>query len=72
MCVVTSDLLEQQVVFQRGATRMSSLEFYHEVKGVEKKINNKIEKDNSCKRNTIEDRIENDILEKLQKIRKNH
>jgi hypothetical protein len=72
VCVVTSDLLEQQVVFQRGATRMSSLEFYHEVKGVEKKINNKIEKDNSCKRNTIEDRIENDILEKLQKIRKNH
>lgn len=71
VCVVTSDLMEQQVVFQRGATRMSSLEFYHEVKGIEKKINNRIEKDSFSKRNTIEDRVEGDILEKLQKIRKN-
>ena len=28
--VVTSDSLEQQTIFQRGAIRMSSLEFYNE------------------------------------------
>ena len=34
--VVTSDYLEQQTVFQRGAVRMSSLEFYNEVINLEK------------------------------------
>ena len=41
ICVVTSDSLEQQVTFQRGAIRMSSIEFYHEVISIEKKIQNK-------------------------------
>lgn len=34
--VVTSDSLEQQLIFQRGATRISSLEFYSQVKETEK------------------------------------
>lgn len=70
VCVVTSDSLEQQVVFQRGAVRMSSIEFYHEIKAVEVKIKNKIIKKYSQKRETLEDRIEQNILEELEKIRR--
>jgi hypothetical protein len=68
--VVTSDSLEQQVIFQRGAVRVSSIEFYHEVKNIESKIKNKIQNRYSNKKHTIEDRIEKDMLEKLEKIRK--
>lgn len=70
VCVVTSDSLEQQIVFQRGAVRMSSIEFYHEIKAVESKIKKKIEKKYSEKRYTLEDRIQQNILEKLEKIRR--
>ncbi|SKA77860.1 hypothetical protein SAMN05428976_1034 [Clostridium sp. USBA 49] len=70
VCVVTSDSLEQQVTFQRGAIRMSSLEFYFEVKEAENKIRTKSEKKYSEKRHLIEDRIQKDILEKLEKIRR--
>ncbi|NMM63482.1 NYN domain-containing protein [Clostridium sp. P21] len=72
VCVVTSDSLEQQVVFQRGATRMSSIEFYHEVKNVESKIKSKIERKYSEKRFTLEDTIQKEILEKLEKIRRSN
>ncbi len=68
--VVTSDSLEQQVTFQRGAVRMSSIEFYHEVNNVENHIKSKIEKKYYEQRNTLGDRIKEDVLEKLEKIRK--
>lgn len=70
VCVVTSDSLEQQVIFGRGAVRMSSIEFYHEVKGIENKISTKIDNKYSDKRCTLEERMNKDILEKLEKIRK--
>lgn len=70
VAVVTSDSLEQQVTFQRGATRMSALEFYFEIQEMKKKITMKVEKKYSEKRNLLEDIIENDILEKLEKIRR--
>ncbi len=72
VCVVTSDSLEQQVAFQRGATRMSSIEFYHEVISVEKKIQIKTEKKYLEKRNWLEERIDKETLEKLEKIRRSH
>jgi len=68
--VVTSDALEQQLIFQRGAIRMSSLEFYHEVKSVEKRISTNIEKSSIREKITLEERIDENVLEKLQKIRK--
>lgn len=70
--VVTSDSLEQQITFQRGAVRMSSIEFYHEVKQIESKIKSKIENKYSKQKHTLEDRIAKDMLEKLEKIRKSH
>ena len=72
VCVVTSDSLEQQVTFQRGATRMSSIEFYHEVISIEKKIETKTEKKYLEKRNWLEERIDEKTLEKLEKIRRSH
>jgi predicted RNA-binding protein with PIN domain len=70
ICVVTSDSLEQQVTFQRGATRMSSIEFYHEVLSIEKKIKIKTEKKYLENKNWLEDRLDEKTLEKLEKIRR--
>ena len=72
VCVVTSDSLEQQLAFQRGATRMSSIEFYFEVEEVHGRIMKKTEKNFSEQRNLLEDRIDKNVLEKLEKIRRSH
>jgi predicted RNA-binding protein with PIN domain len=68
--VVTSDSLEQQVAFQRGASRISSIEFYFEVKNAEEKIKIRTRGKYSEKRDLLEDRIKKDVLEKLEKIRR--
>ena len=68
--VVTSDSIEQQVTFQRGANRISSLEFYHTVMEANTKISKKYEKTYSKDRNLFEDMIDSQIAEKLEKIRR--
>jgi predicted RNA-binding protein with PIN domain len=68
--VVTSDNLEQQIVFQRGAVRMSSLEFYNEVLKVEKSIKIKADKNKNQHRNSISDNIDERIAEILEQIRR--
>lgn len=68
--VVTSDSLEQQLAFQRGASRVSTIEFYFEVKEAEDKIKIKTEKKYSEKRHLLEDRIQKDVWEKLEKMRR--
>ncbi|MBP2033142.1 putative RNA-binding protein with PIN domain [Clostridium algifaecis] len=70
--VVTSDKLEQQLVFQRGAVRMPSMEFYNEVKSIKNSISVKITEKYSDKKHTLEDRINKNILDKLEKIRRNN
>ncbi len=47
--VVTSDYLEQQVIFQGGAYRISSLEFYRDVNDISNKIKKEIIKVNYLK-----------------------
>lgn len=69
--VVTSDRLEQELVFQRGAVRMSSLEFHKEVKSIGNRISNTIKTSYSDRKHTLEDRIDKNILDKLEKIRRN-
>ena len=71
VCVVTSDLLEQQLAFQRGAIRASSAEFYFEVRGVLDLIKIKTEGSKAEKRFRMEDRMEKEVWEKLEKIRRN-
>lgn len=68
--VVTSDNLEQQTVFQRGAVRMSSLEFYNEVLKVEKSISRKTDKNRSSHKNSIGDNIDDNIAKILEEIRR--
>ena len=69
--VVTSDNLEQQTIFQRGAVRMSSLEFYNEVLKVEKSIKVKTEKNGSLhKKNSISDNIDDSVAKILEAMRR--
>ncbi len=68
--VVTSDWLEQQTIFQRGAVRMSSLEFYNEVLDVENSIRKRKNKSKILDKNILSDNIDLEILKKLEKIRR--
>ncbi len=68
--VVTSDNLEQQTVFQRGAVRMSSIEFYNEILKVEKTINNKTDKIKINHKNSVADNINEDVVKKLEEMRR--
>lgn len=68
--VVTSDWLEQQTIFQRGAIRISSLEFYHHTIDMEKEITNETEKVTKGNKNRLEDSIDKEVLKKLEKIRR--
>lgn len=72
VCVVTSDWLEQQTIFQRGAVRMSSIEFYNEVSDVEHIIRNKTEKNKNISKNHLEDNVGFEVLKKLEEIRRSH
>lgn len=72
VCVVTSDSLEQQLIFQRGATRMSSLEFHSEVRKNDEKISNRLGKLRINGRSTIDERLDRDTLEELEKIRRSN
>lgn len=70
MYVVTSDWMEQQTIFQRGAVRMSSLEFYNEVMKTEKNIRMKSEKIKNPNKNHLQDNIDNEVLKKLEDMRR--
>ncbi|WP_024615883.1 NYN domain-containing protein [Clostridium sp. Ade.TY] len=72
VCVVTSDWLEQQTIFQRGATRTSSIEFYNEVIDVEDKIRVKTERNMISQKNNLSDNIDEEIFHKLEKMRRSH
>lgn len=67
--VVTSDSLEQQTIFQRGAVRISSIEFYNTVFEITNDIKAKT-KNNASPKNTVQDNIKEDILKKLEAIRR--
>lgn len=68
--VVTSDSLEQQLIFQRGAVRMSSIEFYHEIKSIENKIRKENIKKQTEKRCSLKDRIDRNTADKLEEMRR--
>lgn len=68
--VVTSDGLEQQTIFQRGAIRMSSREFYNEVIKVQKSIRVKVDKNKNNNKNIVVDNLDSDIVDRLEKIRR--
>ena len=62
--------MEQQTIFQRGAIRISSLEFYNEVMKTEKNIRMKSEKNKNPNKNHLQDNIDNEVLKKLEDMRR--
>lgn len=70
VCVVTSDNLEQQTIFQRGASRKSSPEFYKDVIIAEKKIKIETERNKINHKNNLSDNINQEVLVKLEAMRR--
>ena len=68
--VVTSDSLEQQTIFQRGAVRISSIEFYNLVFKTNEDIKHNSKKVNSSDKNVLLDNIDDDVLKKLEAMRR--
>ena len=68
--VVTSDSLEQQTIFQRGATRISSIEFYNLVFKTNEDIKHNSKKVNLNDKNVLLDNIDDDVLKKLEAMRR--
>lgn len=68
--VVTSDSLEQQTIFQRGAVRISSVEFYNLVFNTSKDIKETTKKISLNNKNILQDNINEDVLRKLEEIRR--
>lgn len=72
--VATSDWLEQQVILGRGGTRISARELKIEVDDIKKAIERKRKKDeesNKNENNSLRSRLDKEILEKFEKIRRN-
>ncbi|MBU3108677.1 NYN domain-containing protein [Clostridium gasigenes] len=70
--VVTSDYLEQQTIFQRGAVRVSSLEFYSEVNTSESIIKNKTIGNKATNKNHLGDNVDKDVLARLEAMRRSN
>lgn len=68
--VVTSDWLEQQTIFQRGAVRISSVEFYNLVFKTSEDIKENAKKLSVSSKNSLQDNIDEEILRKLEAIRR--
>ena len=68
--VVTSDWLEQQTIFQRGAVRISSLEFYNLVCKVNEDIQISSKKVIVSDKNSLLDNINSEVSEILEKMRR--
>lgn len=70
LCVVTSDLAEQQLIFQRGAVRMSSLEFLQEVIKIEEEIKSIHKKKYIHSKNELSVNIDEETRKRLEEIRR--
>lgn len=68
--VVTSDWLEQQTIFQRGAVRVSSIEFYNEVLNTENIIKSKTLKNSNLSKNNLLDNVNEEVFNKLEAMRR--
>ncbi len=69
--VATNDYAEQQIVLGKGATRISSRELSIEIENIKQKIkesNNNGQK--RIQRHSLEDRLNSEVLSKLEKIRR--
>lgn len=68
--VATSDYVEQTIVLSRGATRMSARELYMEVKVAERQRNDRYIYNKKSGNNFLSDNVTEDVLKKLERIRR--
>ncbi len=68
--VATDDIAEQQVVSGKGGNRISTRQLYIEVNNAQVKIQGKIQKTVKNKRNTLDDFLDKEMIEKLNDMRK--
>ncbi|MGO1369154.1 MAG: NYN domain-containing protein [Senegalia sp. (in: firmicutes)] len=68
--VATSDWVEQQVILSRGGTRISARELEIEVDKIKGAIKKEKDKKNSYKRGVLGERLNKEILEKFEKMRR--
>jgi len=67
--VATDDMAEQNMILGKGAARMPTWELYLEVKESQKKISAQINK-RQINKNTLDTILNQDIVEKLEKMRR--
>lgn len=68
--VATSDYLEQTIILARGATRMSARELLEEIKNYKREMDRIYLEKPKIKTNTLDNRLDPSILEKLERIRR--
>ena len=68
--VATDDIAEQKVVSGKGGNRISTRQLYIEVNNAQVKIQEKIQKTVKNKRNTLDDFLDKEMIEKLNDMRK--
>ncbi|SKA96007.1 hypothetical protein SAMN05443428_1204 [Caloramator quimbayensis] len=71
VAVVSSDYLEQRIVLQMGGIRITPKEFLIEIQNIKKVIKERTEISYVEKSNRLENNIKKDVLEKLEKMRRN-
>lgn len=70
--VATNDYAEQQIILGRGATRVSARELKLDLLNSKEKMKEKTNTNpNKIQRNWLEDRLDEETLSKLEKIRRN-
>ena len=68
--VATSDKLQQEIIWSKGAYRISARELIEEIRNTQKEYREKINVRNTGKKNYLESNLNSDILEALEKIRR--
>lgn len=68
--VATDDIAEQQIVIGKGGSRISTVQLKIEVENSQKKLQNSIKKTSQTNINSMMDMLQEDVREKLEKMRK--
>lgn len=68
--VATSDKLQQEIIWSKGAYRVSARELIKEIENTEKDYREKINPKITGKKNYLEANLNHDVLEALEKIRR--
>lgn len=68
--VATSDLIEQHVIFARGALRLSARELLNEVEQSEREVKQKITKEQSLNRNSLDGKLPPDVRQMFERWRR--